>query len=442
MAVVWRLARRAAALSGLLAAGALWAGLGAAQERAGGLAGGRAAVREGAERQKFSAIAARLERSGENVRLVIETSAPPPVSAYPVAGPDRIIVDLPEVAFLIDPAAGRPAASARALGPLIKSYRFGLFAPGRSRIVIDLAGPAKILRAASLDKDGARIEIELAPTDAASFAAAAAARPAVQEVAAAPPPSAAPASGKPVVVIDPGHGGVDMGATGKHGEQEKQIVFDFARALTAKIEARGRIHAVLTRSEDVFVPLDERVRFARRNNASLFLSIHADTLGEGHVEGATVYTVSAKASDAEAAKIAEKENFADQAAGLERREEADEVGDILFDLTRRETRAYSREFAQALVSMWKDAGSLNKNPSRSAGFVVLKAYDVPSVLLELGYLSSEKDLAKLTSPQWRGRAAEITAQAIESYFAEREKTAALPVGGAPARADASGTRPQ
>ena len=146
---------------------------------------------------------------------------------------------------------------------------------------------------------------------------------------------------KPVLVIDPGHGGVDMGATGKHGEQEKTIVFEFARALQAKIEAAAGCSVVLTRNEDVFLPLDERVRIARENNASLFLSIHADTLAEAHVEGATVYTVSAKASDAEAARIAEKENLADQAAGLESKAEVEEVGDILFELTRRETRAYS-----------------------------------------------------------------------------------------------------
>jgi N-acetylmuramoyl-L-alanine amidase len=170
----------------------------------------------------------------------------------------------------------------------------------------------------------------------------------------------------------------------------------------------------------VFVQLDDRVRYARRQNAQLFLSIHADTLGEASVEGATVYTVSARASDAEAARIAQKENFADQAAGLEHKEDAEEVGDILFDLTRRETRALSRQFADALVARWRGAGSLNKNPSRSAGFVVLKAHDVPSVLLELGYLSSEKDLAKLTSAEWRAGAAAATAQAIDAYFQERD----------------------
>jgi N-acetylmuramoyl-L-alanine amidase len=382
----------------------------------------------------------RLEQSADKARLVFDTTSELVPKAYVVDNPGRVIVDLPEVAFLIDPNVGRLPASHKpraGANRLIKSYRFGLFAPGRSRIVIDLERPAKILRAASeTSRDGPRLAIELGRSDPASFAAAAAeharAAPPPPETLAQPP---APPAGKPVVVIDPGHGGVDVGAAGAHGEQEKAIVFEFAKALQAKIEAGGRLHAILTRNEDVFVALDDRVRFAKQNNAALFLSVHADTLGEASVQGATVYTASAKASDAEAQRIAEKENLADQAAGLERKEDAEEVGDILFDLTRRETRAYSRQFAQALVSRWKDAGSLNKNPSRSAGFVVLKAHNVPSVLLELGYLSSEKDLANLTSAQWREQMAAATANAIESFFAGRgiEPQDAAPTVAATAR---------
>jgi N-acetylmuramoyl-L-alanine amidase len=297
----------------------------------------------------------------------------------------------------------------------------------------------KIVRIASENaKEGPRLAIELARTDAASFASA------VAEHARALPPQpvtpsqqAAATAGKPIVVIDPGHGGVDVGAAGIHGEQEKNIVFEFALALRDKIEAGGRLHAILTRKEDVFVALDDRVQFAKKNNAALFLSIHADTLGEASVHGATIYTSSPKASDSEAQRIAEKENRADQAAGLEHKDDAEEIGDILFDLTRRETRAYSKRFAEALVNQWKEAGSLNKNPSRSAGFVVLKAHDIPSALLELGYLSSEKDLANLTSAQWREQAAAATASAIDSFFSGREFEPARP-----APAVAATVRPQ
>jgi N-acetylmuramoyl-L-alanine amidase len=177
---------------------------------------------------------------------------------------------------------------------------------------------------------------------------------------------------------------------------------------------------LMTRTSDVFVPLGERVRIARTSGAALFVSVHADTLaGEPGVSGATVYTASDKASDAEAARVAESENQADLVAGLDSSEEQSEVSDILFDLTRRETRAFSHVFARTLVGYWKEIGRLNKNPQRSAGFRVLKAPDVPSVLLELGYLSSEKDLTGLVAPAWRQKAAGTVAKAIDRFFQSR-----------------------
>ncbi|KAF2990724.1 N-acetylmuramoyl-L-alanine amidase [Methylocystis sp. MJC1] len=375
----------------------------------------------------ISAIAGHVETLADHARLVFELTQAVKANAHVSANPARVIVDLPEVAFHIDPKDGHASGKSK----LLKSYRYGQFAPGRSRVVIDLAAPAQILRAESEPAgDGSRLIVELAPTSEAQFNAAAA-QSAAALAQAEPTPAEATAaatpSDKPVVVIDPGHGGVDMGATGKHGEQEKAVVFEFARALAAKIEAGGRLKTVLTRNEDIFLPLNERVQIAHRNNAALFLSIHADTLAEGHVEGATVYTVSTKASDAEAAKIAEKENLADKAAGVESKQDVEQVGDILFELTQRETRAFSAQFSQTLISHWKEAGSLNKNPARAAGFVVLKSYDIPSVLLELGYLSSEKDLARLTSVEWRDRAAGKTAEAIEAFFAARSREARAPV---------------
>lgn len=399
----------------------------------------------------ISAIAARLEQHKDNARLVFETTAEIRATAFAVADPNRVIVDLPEVAFRIDPTLGLPTnrgpAQRRGVSPdgLVSSFRFGHFAPGRSRIVIDLARPARIVRAESDSKTrNPRLVVELEQTDATGFAAQIAATnlaarkapvPAPAEKAVAP----APADSKPVLVIDPGHGGVDVGAAGPHGEQEKTIVLDFARILKAELEKSGKLRVVLTRQSDAFVALDERVRIAREVGAGLFLSIHADTLGEASVEGATVYTVSPRASDAESAKIAEKENFADRAAGLEAKgEEAGEVGDILIDLARRETRAYSRSFARTLIGYWQTFGHLNKNPSRSAGFVVLKAFDVPSALLELGYLSSAGDLSRMISPEWREQASRTTAQAIETFFAERDQQAQTEAS----QAVAASTRPQ
>lgn len=385
-----------------------------------------------------AAASADLEDSGEAAKLTFELSAPVDVAAFVLADPDRVIVDAPQVEFRIDPEIGRapapPGHRGRSDAPattlvkakgLIGSFRFGQLEKGRSRIVVDLAAPARIVRATcepGADGKKPRLVIELAKTDGAGFAAEAAqnvraalARPRQAQIAT----QMDSAAGKPIVMIDPGHGGIDRGAA-VNGLIEKDLVLDFAKALAAKLKADGRYQPVLTRDDDSFIPLGERVQMARDQKVALFVSIHADTLAEAaDVSGATVYTVSDRASDAEAARLAEKENEADSAAGIEGAEDSSEVSDILFDLTRRETRAYSHVFAHTLLNYWREAGRLNKNPQRSAGFRVLKAPDVPSVLLELGYLSNGKDDIALTSPQWREKAVGRMTEAIAAFFAER-----------------------
>lgn len=387
----------------------------------------------------IEASAADLDDSGDHASLVFELSTPVEASAFVLADPDRVIIDAAGVRFMIDPEIGKALTPPRRHGDrdggasvktlvrqkgLIASFRFGQLEKGRSRIVIDLAGPARIIRVGcdKSDSDGkTRLVIELAKTDRARFAAAAQtaraalAQPAQDRIA----ERIQSAAGKPIVMIDPGHGGIDRGAT-VNGLIEKDLVLDFAKALAARLEADGLYQPVLTREDDSFISLSERVRMARDRKVALFVSIHADTLAEAtDVSGATVYTVSDRASDAEAARVAEKENQADAAAGLDRSEDASEVSDILFDLTRRETRAYSHVFAHTLLNYWKVAGRLNKNPQRSAGFRVLKAPDVPSVLLELGYLSNEKDDIALSSPQWRDKAVSRMTEAIAAFFSER-----------------------
>jgi N-acetylmuramoyl-L-alanine amidase len=411
---------------------------------AAGLVGTRAASRVTLATD-ISATAARLETNAESAKLVFDLSAPVEAHAFPIARPDRIVVDLPEIAFHIAPLIARPGPvrNGRGTGPalnaqkdpsgLITSYRFGQFAQGHSRIIIDLSAPARVLRVQTepaTPGTPARLVIELAPTDRQTFETAVAAADMFGFPAKKPQPAPAviaAVSSKPVIVLDPGHGGIDLGASSPHGDIEKNIVLDFAKTLAIKLEAQGRYKVVLTRGSDVFIPLAERVQIARDANASLFVSLHADTLSEGHVQGATVYTVSDRASDAESARVAEKENQSDAAAGVVGSEDVAEVNDILQDLTRRETRAYSHVFSRTLVALWKNAGRLNKNPQRSAGFRVLKALDVPSVLFELGYLSNEKDLSGLVSPQWREKAAATLAGAIDSFFAQRNvETAAAP----------------
>jgi N-acetylmuramoyl-L-alanine amidase len=421
----WRPARAGALALALVLAGS---GAAVAQE----LTGTRAA------KPQFSLVeasAAHLVSTPDMARLTFDLTQGVESEAFVLSGPDRVIVDLPQVDFNLGPDAGKPAPQPEKhvkQASLVESFRFGLLSPGRSRIVIDLGIPARILRSA-VEKTGDKYQlvIELAKTDRASFRLAAQSRRLTAVVPSAAVSSGAPpakaAASKSVIVLDPGHGGPDTGAM-VNGVVEKTVALDFAQDLAKKLEAAGGFSVVMTRATDLFIPLSERVRIARAANAALMISIHADTLTEsGDVGGATVYTVSDKASDAASAKVAAKENAADASAGLDGQADAADVSDILFDLTRQETRAYSHVFARTLVNYWKVAGRLNKNPERAAGFFVLKAPDVPSVLLELGYLSNPNDSAALTSAAWRDKATSRMAAAIVAYFADRhgaEKAAA------------------
>ncbi|MGP8232463.1 MAG: N-acetylmuramoyl-L-alanine amidase [Methylovirgula sp.] len=394
---------------------------------------------------------ARLANGPDRAEISFDLSASVKASSFVLAAPDRIVVELPQVEFEAAPPEGAHKgrhryAAAPASGGLVASYRFGLFAPGKSRIVIDLSAPARVLRAVSLSSpNGTRLVVSLDRTGRAAFLAAARDALAAQQAATAadslaPDAATAATSGLPVVVIDPGHGGIDSGAI-VHGLIEKNIVFDFAKELADRLRASGHYKVVMTRDSDVFVALGDRVKIARNAGASLFVSIHADTVSDAaSVSGATVYTCSEHASDAEAARTAEKENQADAVAGVESKDEDNGVSDILFDLTRQETRTYSHVFARTLVNYWQVAARLNKNPERSAGFRVLKAPDVPSVLIELGYLSNAADGAALNSSSWRDATTGRLAAAIDAFFTAK---GSLPVKAtnAPATAEALDATP-
>jgi N-acetylmuramoyl-L-alanine amidase len=356
------------------------------------------------------AVGVRLSQDDSAARLVFDLSRSVDASASALASPDRIVVDMPEVNFQLDPSAGRVGASPN--GSLVKGFRFGLLAPGKSRIVIDLARtacPSEVVARPIVEGEpAARLTIELKPCDSPAFAALVRA-PAVSTAAA--PATATPP--RPVIVLDPGHGGADSGARGLHGVQEKSLVFDFCAELKRQLDVTKRYTVVMTRDGDQYVGLDDRVDIARTANASLFISVHADTLSEDEsVSGSTVYTVADRASDAEAARIAAREN----AAGGGSRQENPDVADILFDLKRRETRTYAHIFSRGLVDTLRGTAKLNHNPERSASFVVLKAPGFPSVLVELGYLSNPQDVQSLLSPEWRAKAAAAMVKAIDAFF--------------------------
>ncbi len=363
------------------------------------------------------AAAVAVETAGNKTRFKITLSKAVAAQAHLMERPDRVIVDLPEVAFHL------PADLGRKREGLIASYRYGLFAPGRSRVVMDLAQPA-VVSAITTEPNApggaAILTIELSRADRDEF------RRAAESAAAAakgtPEPSVAKAAddARPTIVIDPGHGGVDPGASSASGEIEKDIVLGFAQRLKKKLEAEGRYRVLMTRDQDVFIALGDRVRAARSAKADLFISIHADSISGGQdVRGLTVYTGAERASDADSARLADRENKADAAAGAETAEVSDDVLDILQDLTLRETRSFSHGFAGRLVGEFDSIARLNKNPHREARFRVLLAHDVPSVLVELGYLSSRKDLDMLMSDEWRGKMVAAMSVAVDRFFAAR-----------------------
>ncbi|MCS6892621.1 MAG: N-acetylmuramoyl-L-alanine amidase [Rhodovarius sp.] len=226
----------------------------------------------------------------------------------------------------------------------------------------------------------------------------------------------------PLVVIDPGHGGADPGAIGPQGTQEKRVVLAVALELRRRLEAEGRCRVALTRSADVFVPLRQRVEFARRRQAALLLSLHADALPPGQaasIRGASVYTLSTTASDPLAAALAQRENLADRAGGLALPSVSPEVQRILLSLMRAETRQGSERIARHTLAALRGEVPLLANPHRRAGFLVLKAPDVPSALIELGFLSHPGDEALLRRPAWRAKLAERLAQAVHGYLGRR-----------------------
>jgi len=383
---------------------------------------------------------ARLAGDAKQTRFVLDLDRTIQFRAFALPDPYRVVVDMPQVNFRLPAGAGTSGRG------LVKGFRYGLVMPGGSRIVIDLAGPAKVTNSYVLDSANGqppRLVVELEEVDRASFAQAQGAPQAPQsrpelkpalsdsraaiaapETVLAPPQPAAPPDPRPVVVIDPGHGGVDNG-TQSGSEVEKNVVLAFGLALRDRLEKSGKYRVVMTRTDDTFIALGDRVHVARTQSAALFVSIHADSLpkGEGDAQGATIYTLSDHATDAQAASLAESENRADAIGGVNLTEEPTDVADILIDLAQRETRTFSNRFARLLMGEIKTAAKMHKHPLKSAGFRVLKAPDVPSVLIELGYVSNKSDMENLVSEGWRSRIVGSMARAIDIFLAKKLATA-------------------
>jgi N-acetylmuramoyl-L-alanine amidase len=371
--------------------------------------------------QEVVASDLRIGGDDKQTRFVVDLNRKIDFAAFTLADPYRVVVDLPQVNFKLPAKAGTQSRG------LIKAFRYGLIMQGGSRIVLDAKGPVRIEKAFVLDAaegQPARLVLDLAAIDRAAFMRniSLQTRPAHNTGAKPSEPSVkADGDARPLIVVDPGHGGIDNGTKGSGGELEKDIVLAFSQALREKLESGGKYRVAMTRVDDSFIQLSERVRFARTRGAALFISVHADALPrkEGLAEGATVYTLSETASDAEAARLAEAENKADVIAGVDLTAEPNDVANILVDLAQRETKTFSMQFARTVVDELKSAARMHKHPLKSAGFKVLTAPDVPSVLIELGYMSTKDDLKQLNSPVWRARTAQAVVKAVEAFFTPR-----------------------
>lgn len=370
----------------------------------------------------------------DKTRFVLEMDKVSDFRVFTMESPYRIVIDMPNFEWRAQTLSRYPKAG-------IEAVRLGQVDRGISRIILESRHPLSIQNAFAIppqDGQDSRIVIDFAKVDAESFAAMRSrvfGTLTVGETVSDPKPDIQSASAvmnnfednsykknhepvqKPLVVLDPGHGGADPGAEGANGVFEKRVVLDLAKELKSQLEASGRYRVMLTRERDVFIKLADRVKFARDHGADLFVSIHADSLDKPHVQGASIYTLSDKASDEQTEKLAARENKSDLIAGIDLSSEDEDVVNILMDLAMRDTMNQSRYFANTLVDHFGDNNmKLLERPHRYAGFAVLKAPDIPSVLVEAGFMSNSAEAAKLSSPEYRQRLARALKSGIDNYF--------------------------
>ena len=353
-------------------------------------------------------------------RISIDMSRSVQASLFTLDRPFRLVVDFPTIDF------GALERGNLTRSGLVQDYRFGPLSKNMSRLVLDIKEPFKLIdaRAENPANGHARLRLDLAPVSLASFRR--------QGV----PPQLTPSielrgttesrskkkQSKPVIVIDPGHGGPDPGASGYGRILEKRLVLKVGLALRDRLRASGRYQVIMTRDKDVFVPLDERVAIAERAGAKLFISLHADSIAQqslaSSISGATIYTLSKRASDAKAQRVADEENAVDQLSGLPIAENAerDQIAGILFDLMQRETVVKTGYFKQVLIDSLRQRITVARSPHRSAAFRVLRQPQTPSVLIELGYMSNPTELKRMQTSGWQRSAVAAISSAIQSYF--------------------------
>jgi N-acetylmuramoyl-L-alanine amidase len=389
----------------------------------------------------------RIIQTGPNqTRLIIDATRSVPYRAFVLNNPMRLVIDFPLLQWQAPMNKGDRTGR-------IRAYRHSVFEGDTRRIVFDLRSPLVIKNhqflppsqsrswqyifdvqtATAIGFQQALKQITSNTTQQTVF------RPLKPEPQSIPAPDPIPAPDlipametspvltakvpqkKLLIVLDPGHGGVDPGAIATNGVYEKNITLATARRVKDLLESSGRYRVHMTRDRDIFIKLPQRVKIARDMGADLFISLHADTIGRPTVQGASVYTLSDTASDAETAKLAERENAVDSLVNVDVGDVDDDVADILIDLVTRDTMNQSKVLAQSVVTSFKQksVAMLPQRPHRSAGFAVLKAPDIPSVLIEMGYLSNRSEANRLNTPEHQQRIAEAVVATINRFFEGR-----------------------
>jgi N-acetylmuramoyl-L-alanine amidase len=371
-------------------------------------------------------MGARIGEHPDRTRFVVELSEPVEMRTFTLNNPNRVVIDMPAVRWHLE---GPPRPSGNGA---VRSYRYGMFRPGNARFVIDLNKPVVVSDALVLPPEngmGYRVVIDLFPTTQAKFDRTSGwpqdlkARENAAQLASLPQNPSPPQSPiKKVIVVDAGHGGLDPGTSGADGTLEKDVVLAAAQRLQKVLTARGYT-VRMTRDSDNFIELRQRVRIARSWHADLMISVHADFSHDPSTSGLSIYTLSEKGSDAEAAALAKKENDSDKLAGVDLSGDNSAVAPILIDLAQRDTMNKSSHFAEAaLGELRSETDILPRQPHRSAGFVVLKSPDVPAVLIELGYLSNVHDASQMQTETWRVKIAGAIAAAVDRQFAPAAPT--------------------
>ncbi|WP_340162205.1 N-acetylmuramoyl-L-alanine amidase [uncultured Hoeflea sp.] len=370
-----------------------------------------AADAEDAASSPHVAIAARLAGDESRVRLVLDFEREPDFELHYLENPYRAVIDLPETVFVF------PEGSLQQRG-LVKSIRYGNSGNARARMVFEFAAPVKMeLAEAGTEAEGAihRMVFDITIIEQEDFSAEVSGSDWPEFVDEDRAEAATPPGDTLKIVVDAGHGGIDGGAEGPAGSMEKDITLAFAESLKAALEEKDGIRVAMTRTDDSFLSLSARVRRARDEAADLLISLHADSIAVRSLRGATVYTLSDKASDAVAQSLVDQENREDAIVGVSLENAPEDIAAILVDLARTETRVFSTGLAQQVITSFEGQVRLINNPLRHAGFRVLQAPDVPSVLVEMGYLSNREDEKLLNDEEWRENTAQLLAQSVENY---------------------------